>query len=196
MGRPRKHSQPRLFVVGKTADEALARLIELRRLAPPGKKGRAVRLDRLREAMTIADSTSPRPAWEWRRKRGGARHPAVARREQLAVARLMAICAARGDSLTSSNATRIIEQARRLLDRSKAITPKDREKIEAAREILGAAYARGRKPGAVTAVCVARINEAATIVLRRRPCSEWDRNFLRLWQRAMDDGALNADIAG
>ena len=192
MGRPRKHRQPRLFVVGKTADEAQARLTELHRLAPPRKKGRAVRLDRLREAMAIADTTPPQPPWERRRERGAAAKPIVARREQLAAERLIAIFAARGDSLGISNATRIIEQARRLLDQSRGITPNDRRVIEAAHEMLGAAYARGRKLSPLSARDVAVINSAAAIVARRLPCSAWDRDFLRLGRRARGEGALNA----
>jgi hypothetical protein len=46
------------------------------------------------------------------------------------------IWAARDDAVTKENATRVIEQARVIIDRTRGISTGDRKVIEAAREIV------------------------------------------------------------
>jgi hypothetical protein len=136
MGRQRINPVPRfLTVVADTAAEAEDRNQELHQLAKP-TGGRPVRVDRLREAMAIADQVPPTFRTGQRMKRGITRSAHIPRRERRAVAMLRDVCAARGDHLTEHNATRIIEQARVLIDRKRGISPGHRQAIEEAREVV------------------------------------------------------------
>lgn len=63
MARKRKFPRPRfLTTIADTASEAEVRRKELHKLGTP-TGGRAYRVDRLREAMTIADQV-PRPRYQ------------------------------------------------------------------------------------------------------------------------------------
>jgi hypothetical protein len=171
MGRQRINPVPRfLTVVADTAAEAGDRNQELHQLAKP-TGGRPVRVDRLREAMAIADQVPPTFRTGQQRKRGITRTAHTPRRERRAVAMLRDICAERGDDLTEHNATRIMEQARAIIDEKRGLTPGDRQAIEEAREI-------------VEHNCVVSPRDRLTVIraykcLGRAPAiSPWDRELL------------------
>lgn len=186
MGRQRRHKPPDFFtVVAGSEAEAERCLAELRELGNLGmrsgerRRGNAVRVDRLREAMTIARAIPPTPRDKWRRKRGKPGKAIAARREARAAATLIDICATRGDVLTVNNATRIIEQARRILDRIHGITPEQRQEIEGARNIIDDVW-RGQgqegclmhSEGAAVAFAVRIIRSAAGTVKHDRDFCE------------------------
>jgi hypothetical protein len=136
MGRQRLNPMPKyLTVVASTPEDAERRCAEMHRLARL-TGGRPVRVDRLREAMTIADRVPPTPRDQWRKMRGEYSKEITPRREACAATVLMDVCRARGDILTTGNATRIVEQARQMLDQTRGISPQCRNIIEEARQIV------------------------------------------------------------
>ena len=214
MGRQRKHPPPRfLTVVANTEKEAFDALMKLRQLSnlkaatdnrdsaePARKRGRQVRVDRLRQAMSISDDIPPKPAWLWRKSRGAPGQPVTPTREARAAQRLIDICAKRDnhndeEELSIANATRIIEQARELTDRVRMITKEGRAIIEKARGTIGPKCSKGEVPLGLTQDECRDIRRAAHIVLRAPSVSAWDREFLSYFQVASRRGALRTDIA-
>jgi len=188
MGRPRKHPPLRFPTVVTDVrapiEEARRRSEILAELAEPAR-GNAIRVDRLREALAIADRTSPRPPHTWRRGKGvKGSSRVVARREEHAATALIAMFADRGDVLTVANATRIIEQARELSDQAKGIMPLERKAIEEAREIVGAAHGAGLSFAMFTDRERAAADKAVQITERIAYPDARDREFLA-WVRAI-----------
>jgi hypothetical protein len=137
MGRQRKLPAPRSrMAVAETNVDSERRAVELYRLSQPAR-GRAVRVDQKRDGMILADLIPPTPQEQWRKTRGMPGRKPTPRREARASAALMGIYAQRGEHLTAANATRILEQARRFIDKTRGIGPKDRKTIEQARGIIG-----------------------------------------------------------
>lgn len=182
MGRERKFRSSRhLTVVAGTEEEAEHRLRELHQMARP-TVGRPVRIDRLREAMAIGDDIPPTPEKEWRKVRRQRREEITPRREALAAERLTAICAARGDLLTISNATRIIEQARAIVDRTRGISPEDRKNIEGARRIIDMIHRVGGSLASMLAPELAIVRRASRSIRPALGISERDRELRRQLQ--------------
>jgi hypothetical protein len=139
MGQPRKHPPPRFMtVVASAPEEAERRREELLKLAEP-RRGRPVRVDRLREAMAAADQYPPTPKRNWRRTRGKSKTDIEPRREALAAGKLEEIVAGLSPTappLKRHNSTRAIEQAREIIDNARGISPKARHAIEEGREAI------------------------------------------------------------
>jgi hypothetical protein len=176
MARQRKHPSPRYFTtVADTAAEAEARNHELQQLAQP-TGGRAVRVDRLREAMAIADQVPPIPQKDRRRTRGKSRNVHTPRRDARAAAMLRDCLAVRGDYLTEHNATRIIEQARTIVDRIRGISVGDRQVIEEARKILEQRCVISERDRKIVKQACGKIRQVGTT-------SPWDRDLVEKAQK-------------
>jgi len=180
MGRQRKHPTPEfLTVVAGSKEEALRRLQELHRLAQP-TGGRPVRIDRLREAMNLADQIPPTPEKQCRKTRGTEKRQPTPRREARAAASLRDICAERGDHLTDDNATRVMEQAREIIDRGRGISDENRRAIEDARSIIKQALRAidTRRSPNLTEREIAIVKRAAEIIQQASEISQRDQEFL------------------
>jgi hypothetical protein len=182
MARKRKHLPPRyLFVGAHSEEEAWLRLNELRRLVKPAV-GRPCRVDRLREAMAIADLVPPTP-WDVRQNRlknqrrgqPKGQNNIVPRREERAVTILRNICNA---PLTMANSTRIIEQAREIIDKTRGISPHQRKIIEQARGIVGHVQSRPEPVVSITQRECQIIRDAVDTIKRAPAISKQDRDLI------------------
>jgi hypothetical protein len=134
--KQRKHAPPPfLTVVANTADEAedRSRNFISWHSQPAAEPSGLTGSDRQWPYVTRCP-----PSFQIHRRkvRGRSRKPHTPRREKRAVTTLRDIWAARDDAVTKENATRVIEQARVIIDRTRGISTGDRKVIEAAREIV------------------------------------------------------------
>jgi hypothetical protein len=172
MGRQRRHERPRHFLVcAGTPEEAERRLDELLRLAKPAL-GAPVRIDRLREALAVADIVPPTPKDQRRKRRSKISEGIVPRREEHAATKIVDIFAARGDELTRQNATRIIEQAREIGDKARGISKDARKQIEAARDIIDDLRRTAGQPIGQERSIIA---DAMAAMQSAQHLTEWDR---------------------
>ena len=196
MGRQRKHPTPSfLTVVADTPDDAEGRSLIVHRLAKP-TGGRSVRVDRLREAMMIADRVPATPKDRWRRTRGKPGKKITPMRESNAAAMLMNVCADRGDILTIENATRIIEQARTIIDQARGISEQSRNVIEEAREIVAWVCRTSNLPSRLTKREREIVEQAKGILQQVNALRDLDRDLCRQIETLMTGAPVHYSPVG
>ena len=180
MGGKRKKPLPRfLTAVADNAKDAEWRAEKLHQLAQPAR-GRPTRPDQMQVGMLLADlfPRTPRDRWRKTRRKTGTKADRVPKREACAVEALIGIYADRGEILTSANATRIIEQARQLIDATRGISRRDRATIEEAREIVASVARSKTTPVWITKQEGMIIRRAVAAIQSAWTHSNWDRQLL------------------